>query len=256
MDNHELIWAFQKKIVEIYNQEKLTPLRGENDDYKINGKEILTWFHDVTNPNAVKHNLHLTYFDLQNDLFICSEEMIYFTAHLFLYRPYINNPLEEGHLFYGREVFPNRQNLEAKRYNMFADIVSQKAYNFWDRIGDLIASFFPERLKAHKVFFATAIDCVPEEFHSSENFIWLNDFKTNEYGRLNSIRKQIVHYSTTDTEYRQKHLQVKTREEMEKLQQEREDLPNYYKRQIQLSIEGFEKTMQLLEDFNKSLFAS
>ncbi|CAN5510292.1 hypothetical protein BH10BAC2_BH10BAC2_37310 [soil metagenome] len=73
---------------------------------------------------------------------------------------------------------------------------------------------------------------------------------------MNSIRKQIVHYSTTDTEYRQKHLQVKSREEMEKLQSERENLPEYYKRQIQLSLEGFDKTMQLLEDFNKTLFPS
>jgi len=39
MDNHELIWSFQKKIVEIYDQEDLVPLRGENDDYTINGKK-------------------------------------------------------------------------------------------------------------------------------------------------------------------------------------------------------------------------
>jgi hypothetical protein len=153
MDNYELIWSFQEKIVQIYKQQHLTPLRGENDDYKINGKEILTWFHDVTNPNALKYNLHNIYFDLQNDLLICSDEMIYFTAHLFLYGPYTNNPLQEGHIFGESEIFPNRQNLEAKRYNMFADIISQKTYNFWDRIGDLIASFFPDRIKAHKDFF-------------------------------------------------------------------------------------------------------
>lgn len=254
MDNHELIWEFQRKIVEIYNQQHLIPLRGENDSYQIDGKEILTWFHDVTNPNAIKHNLHTTYFDLQNDLFICSDEMIYFTAHLFLYKPYMNNPLEAGHEFYGREIFPNHQNIEAKRYNMFADIVSQKTYNFWDRIGDLIASFFPDIIKSHQVFFASAIECIPQDFHSSDNFKWLNEFKKNEYAKLNSIRKQIVHYTTTDTDYKQRHLKVKTREEMEILQAEREGLPEYYKNQIKLTLEGFEKTILLLEDFNRVLF--
>jgi hypothetical protein len=84
--------------------------------------------------------------------------------------------------------------------------------------------------------------------------MWLNDFKQNEYGKLNAIRKQIVHYMTTDTDYRQRHLQVKNRGEMEKLQAERESLPKYYKKQIQLTLDGFEKTMHLLEDFNKVLF--
>jgi hypothetical protein len=254
MDNHELIWEFQRKIVEIYNQQHLFPLRGENDSYQINGKEILMWFHDVTNPNSVKYNLHTTYFDLQNDLFICSDEMIYFTAHLFLYRPYMNNPLEAGHEFYGREIFPNHENIEAKRYNMFSDIVSQKTYNFWDRIGDLIASFFPDKIKSHQVFFSSAIDCIPQEFHSSDNFKWLNEFKENEYVKLNSIRKKIVHYTTTATDYKQRHLKVKTREEMEILQAEREGLPEYYKNQIKLTLEGFEKTLHLLEDFNRVLF--
>jgi len=111
MDNHELIWSFQKKIVEIYNQQNLIPLRGESDSYRINGREILTWYHDVTNANAIKQNAHISYFDLLNDLFICSDEMIYFTAHLFLYRPFINNPLNYGHECNGREVFPNIQNI-------------------------------------------------------------------------------------------------------------------------------------------------
>jgi hypothetical protein len=254
MDNRELILSFHRKIVEIYEEQYLIPLRGEKDDYKLRGKEILAWFHDVTNFNTLKYNLGMTYFDLINDLFYISDEMIYFTAHLFLYRPYINNPLNEGQMFGGREIFPNHQNLEAKRYNMFADIVSQKTYNFWDRIGDLIASFFPDRIKKNQVYFTTAIDCIPADFYSSDNFNWLNKFKNNDYVELNSIRKQIVHYTTTDTDYRKKHLQVKSREEMENLQTEREGLPEYYKKQIQLTLEGFEKTIYLLEDFNKVLF--
>jgi hypothetical protein len=255
MELHELIWEFQDKIIEVYNKEDLFPLRGRNDDYKINGREILTWYAEVTQKNASKYNLHSTYFDIQNDLFICSDELIYFTAHLFLYKPFINNPLFDSQVFNGKEIFPNYQNLEAKRYNMFADVVSQKAYNYWDRIGDLIASFFPEKLEAKQIYFPTSIEVIPKLFHKSQNYIWLNNFKNTEYKSLNKLRKQIVHYTTTDTDYRQKHLQIPMdKAAMILLQKEREELPGYYKNHINLTLAGFEKTMLLFEEFNASLF--
>jgi len=254
MDSNELILALQRKIIEIYKEQNLIPIRGENDNYLLNDKNIIKWFRAVTTPNSKKYNLQLTYFNLLNDLLICSDEMIYFTAHLFLYKPYINNPLEISQEINGVEIFPNYQNIEAKRYNMFVDIVSQKTYNFWDRIGDLIASFFPDKIKPHGVYFPAAIDCIPKEFHISHNFEWLNNFKQTEYSKLNSFRKQIVHYTTTDTDFRQKHIFVKNRAEMENLQFERERIPEYYKNQIKLTIEGFEKSLLLLEEFNKLLF--
>lgn len=257
MNTKELIWKFQEKIVEVYNKEFIVPLRGNNDDYQINGREILIWYSEITRKNATKYNLHSNYHDIQNDLFICSDEIIYFTAHLFLYKPFINNPLNDVHIFYEKEVFPNYQNLEAKRYNMFADIVSQKTYNYWDRIGDLIASFFPEKLKIKQIYFSKAIEIIPEEFHSSPNFIWLNNFKNTEYNDLNKMRRQIVHYATTDTDYNRRHLfNSSNREAMTILQVQREALPEYYKNQIKLTLEGFEKTMLLIEEFNSILFTS
>jgi hypothetical protein len=255
MDNHELINILQERVVEIYKKEELIPLRGKNDDYKINSRNILIWFHDVTNKNAVKYDLHMEYFNLQNDLLICSDEMIYFTAHLFLYLPYINNPLNEAHMFAGSEMFPNYQNIEAKRYNMFTDVVSQKTYNYWDRIGDLIASFFKDKIKPNQIYFTTAMDLIPEQFHSNSNYLWLLNFKNTEYKELNETRKQVVHYTTTDTNYRYSHLQIPTdKEAMIALQAKRTSLPEYYKKQIQLTLEGFKKTMQLLEEFNDVLF--
>ena len=118
----------------------------------------------------------------------------------------------------------------------------------------MIASFFPDKLKTDKVYFSTAIKYIPIEFQESPNYGWLKDFKDTHYKKLNELRKQVVHYTTTDTDYRHKHLQIKDRIAMEVLHSERENLPEYYKEQIQLSLVGFEKTMQLLEEFNTILF--
>jgi hypothetical protein len=106
---------------------------------------------------------------------------------------------------------------------------------------------FPENLK-NKILFSNAIDLIPSQFHSSDNYIWLKSFKDGNYRKLNELRKRIVHYFTTDTDYRHTHLLAIERSDMEKLQSEREGLPNYYKLELQRTIEGFERTLFLLEE--------
>ncbi|HEK22159.1 Cthe_2314 family HEPN domain-containing protein [Mucilaginibacter sp.] len=255
MDSQELIGVLQDKIVEIYKEQNLNCIRGIHLDYKLNGREILVWHSDVTR-KASNANQDFSYLENLDDIFFCSEELLYFTAYLFLYRPYINNPLDDGRMFNGEMVYPNYQNLESKRYSMYADVVSQKTYNFWDRIGDLLASYFPDRIKPHKVFFGTALDVIPEDFHKSDNYKWLRNFNDSNFSEVNRIRKRIVHYATSDTDYKNNHLKHSSnKEKMEKLQSERMSLPEFYQNQIKLTIEGFEKTLLLLEEFDDALFS-
>lgn len=256
MDRHELIWEYQRSIIDLYKEHNLTSLRGLDHKYEINGRQIIMWHSEVTRKCSVKHNGQFNYFKNFDDLLFCSDELLYFTAHLYLYRPYINNPVEEGFNFSGRMVYPNYQNLEAKRYSMFADVTSQKAYNYWDRIGDLIASFFPDKLKPHKVFFPSAIEAIPADFHNSDNYLWLKKFKENGYVELNKMRKQIVHYTTSDTDFKHKHLErTNDKEAMQELQREREYIADFYKNHISLTLIGLEKTLLFFEDINPKLFA-
>jgi len=54
--------AFNKKIQDIYQSESLVALRGENDNYKLNGRELLTWTSDVVRPNQVAYSLGSKYY--------------------------------------------------------------------------------------------------------------------------------------------------------------------------------------------------
>jgi len=181
---------------------------------------------------------------------------MYFTAQLFLYLPYINNPLNDSFNFQGSPVFPNYQNFEARRYSMFADVASQKVYNYWNSIGDLLATFFPNQMNQKRIYFGTAIDKIPTQFQNSSNYIWLKDFKKNQYAQLNLIRNQVVHYTTTDTEYRHQHLEIiYDKPAIISLQQNREGLADYYKEHLKLGNEGYEKTLLLLlEEINQVLY--
>lgn len=147
--------------------------------------------------------------------------------------------------------YPNIQNVESIRYSMFADTTSQKAYNFWDRIGDLLASFFPGLLKPFDISFIKVIEAIPKENQHSENFIWLKKFKETDYSELNKKRKKIVHYINSDTEFKYKHLErISDKESMQALQSERENLADFYKKHLSLTIAGFEKTLLFLDEIS------
>ena len=131
---------------------------------------------------------------------------------------------------------------------MFSNIVSEKLYNYWDRIGDLLATYFPSSIKPEQVFFPKAIEIIPSDYYDNENYRWLKDFKENGYKILNQIRKQTVHYTTEDTRFKHEHLNSSTeKEHMEELFKNRYSLADIYKNQLDLTLIGFEKTLLLIE---------
>ena len=255
MTDDTLITELQEKIIEIYRKYAILNLKGPDNDYRIEGHQILSWYHKVVRKNRIKYPGAMNYFELFDDLSFCSDEIIYFTAHLFLYRPHINNPLNDVTYLNGSPIYPNHQNIASKRYSMYANVVAEKLYNYWDRIGDLIASFFPGQLNPQRVFFPTAIAAIPQQFRASENYKWLASFLHDQYKILNETRIQTVHYIGTDGKYRTAHLKVAAdRAAMEQLQAERHNLPEYYNGQIQLTREGFVRAVLLLEEITAALY--
>ncbi|TWI80602.1 hypothetical protein IQ13_3281 [Lacibacter cauensis] len=251
-----IIWDFDRTIISVYNEYSLTSLRGLKDDFIINGRQILQWYFDAVRKGQCKYYEAFNYHQNFDDLIFCSDEIMYFLAHMYLYRPYLNNPVQDGFYFGDGMLYPNYQNLESKRYSMFSNIVSEKLYNYWDRIGDLIATYFPALIKPEQVYFPKAIEIIPKEYHDNENYIWLKEFKENQYRKLNQIRKQAVHYTTEDTLFKHKHLNSPSeKEQMEELFKNRYDLADVYKAQLELTLSGFEKTLLLIETVTEKTLA-
>jgi len=255
MDPKRAIWKYQDAIVDTYREQSLTCLTGLDHNYLLSGRNILQWHLNVITKAAVR-NTQFQYYENMDDIFFCSDQLLFFTANLYLYRPYINNPLRDAIPVGGGEIYPNYENIEGKRYNMFADIASQAAYNYWERIGGLIASFFPDRIEPDRVFFSAAIDSVPEQFQANEHFAWLREFQEDGYRELNKKRKQVVHYTSLYTDFRYEHLRnPKDKQAVEGLQVAREGLAEFYKQHISLTLAGYEKTLFLLEEVATKLFS-
>lgn len=253
MNNNEIIWAYHGAIQDIYRLESLKCLRGENDSYMIKDKQILLWHSSVTRRCMIKYE-----FDRSknlDDLLLHSDEIMHFTAQLYLYKPYLNDPIKDAVITSVTPIYPNIQNFEAKRYYMYTDIVCEKLYSFWHRIGDLIASFFPNLISKNRIYFTTAFDVIPKEYHDHESYIWLKYFRENEYKELNEKRREIVHYSSTNTQSLYSHLfDVGDKQEIEKWIQERGEITEFSKRHLYLSLDGVYHTLTLLEHIEKIIF--
>lgn len=163
----------------------------------------------------------------------------------------MNSPIDDGLPFAGKMLYPNYENLPAYRYSMFADVVSQKLYNYWDRIGDLIAAYFPDLLKPHQVYFPKIIDVIPVQYHN-EYYFWLREFRDFDYKIINQSRKEIVHYNTIGTKFKHDHLQnSRNYKKIKSLTDDRYELVDFFKKQLHISITGFEKTVLFVETITK-----
>ncbi|AWH86840.1 hypothetical protein HYN59_17765 [Flavobacterium album] len=251
MKNIELIEELQNKISTIYLKEQLFPLRGENDSYEIDNKPILIWHGDVTRHCWCHYKAHFNFDDNIDELLYSSDEIVYFTAHLYLYRPYISTPLRDAYSIEGKMIYPALYNLPRKRYDMYIGIVFEKIYNYWDRIGDLIAAFFPHLFKGN-IYLNTTIKGLKDKYNGNENFEWLLNFVNNEYSDFNTQRINIVHYTSHNTSTKSQQLrQVTDYNETKLLSEKILNFPDYFKEMNELAKTGFIKTRRFLDDVNK-----
>ena len=254
MEIVDILNGFNNKINDIYTEFDLDCINRLDLSRKIHEKQMLSWHSEVTRKCQISNNFHFDYSQNYDDLSNCSNEVLYFVAHLYLYRPYMNSPIEDKIWFSTRMIYPNYVNLGTTRYYMFADVVSEKLYNFWDRIGDLIASFYPELIKESRVYFPTAFDIIPKEYHTLESYQWLKNFRETSYKDLNNKRKEIVHYTTSITSSKWSHLKLKSEEEIRDWLLKRDGLADYYKAHIDYTIEGFYQTLLLLEEIDRTKY--
>ena len=96
---------------------------------------------------------------------------------------------------------------------------------------------------------------IPEQFHQHDSYKWLKEFRETTYKKLNGKRKEIVHYTSSDTDIRYKHLNVATEKEgIEKWVEERNSIPDFFKEQMPILLDGFYQTITLLEIIDKEIF--
>lgn len=231
--NIEVLDFLREKILAVYTSENMVCLSDNHFDFK--GVNIMAV------PDAgFEHPLWNSYKNLR-DIINCNQDLMYFTGNLFLYRPLINNPLDDvDATTFDFPVSHYHQNIYDHRYCSYVSAAFEKAYNFWDRIGDLLHSFYPNLIPNIKsVDFVRMVDKVYELGERDEDFLWIRDFKDTDYADLNKFRRDVVHYYQYETTYHFNHaVNAVNFDELAILWNEKRGFPEYFKRHLGLSCEG------------------
>lgn len=245
-DKDELIEHYHRVLINIYKEKNLKCLRGIRNEYEINGRNILIWRANATKPFLANEEFNFT--ENESDTYFISDELWHFTASAYLYLPYINNPLKDKFTTAeGVTIFPNIQNVYSLKYDIYTSTAFEKIYNFWDRIGDLIAACIDTGLQKRQIYFPKVIENIPGEFRTGENFEWLSNFCSTDYKEMNKKRRNIVHYNTTGTEFKMNHLNSASNEQkMTDLFEERCNIPNYLRGAISNTITGYSRVLDYL----------
>jgi hypothetical protein len=192
----------------------------------------------------------------EHDLCFLSEEITYFTAMLYLYRPFVENPLSSPIKIDGKTFYIADQTLEGKRYDYFVDILFEKIHSFYDRLANQIAVLFPDKLKKKdNIHFHKVIEKLQVDYADNNDFSWLLNFRDNEYKVMNDQRRNSVHkISIVTKNFNEQALKNSMDYEKTKgLTDKRMDYPDYFKKMHYLCLLGFEKTLGFLEVVKKKI---
>lgn len=254
MEEIELLKSLNARIIEIYNEQDLSPITGKDSKMNLqNGKPLLSWSNSITrHRNCAFRATPVNYQHLIDDLMFISDELLYFTSHLFLYRPHISDPLKNAFTTAnGQVVYPVFTNFAGKRYEMYLNVCYEKAYNFWDRIGDLLASFFPSDFPGN-IYFLSVVRKLKTMYPVNADLVWLDNFATTVFYDYNETRKKSVHTITQRTENKWKQLgQVGDEQKSRELSDEILGYPDEFKKMLDFCSEGIVRTLDFLEFVNK-----
>lgn len=240
-DNLRIFRDFDEVVKKQYNT---IPLK-DIGDINIEEENSVTFFHRIVMSKQKLKPSTDSYPKIYNELLFISRDIKYYTALLFFFKPYITDSSYDG---------TYNQTLEDRRYMMFASICFQSVYNFWDRIGDLLAMFFNTGLNDTSIYFSRVLNNFPEQYKKSKNFQWLQSHYNQEIKEFLGQRDNIVHFYQLECEYYWKVIEAKmdvnkTRE----IQKDKESFPEKFKQQIDFILKGFEITLKLIEELPAKL---
>nr|WP_319397639.1 Cthe_2314 family HEPN domain-containing protein [uncultured Carboxylicivirga sp.] len=236
------------ELAQIIKREKLVSLSDNEYTYK-DLNVLLLSTSSIENRNNAFHRFH----KVKNvwDLVNCNNDLKLFTAHLFFYRPLINNPIEEAFFLDGKFNSVYDQTSSDWLYSSFVSCCYEKLYNFWDRIGDSLAYYLNVDIKEEQVNFPKVIDILNKNELLKENIYFnkLLDFKNNEFKEFNKHRKDIVHYYQFETTFRFEHaINSGNKAKIEELWNWKRRMPEYFSEHLKISCEGYYNTYKLINN--------
>ena len=148
-------------------------------------------------------------------------------------------------------MYPHYETRSSSRFDSYSDIVAEKLYAYWTRIGHLLNRYLPKPLKDNSVDFSRVIDQYTDKmqaYHHNPGYMWLKEFKDKQQRELNEERSIIVHHTTNRTGFAYDHRKDFDYDRLKELMDERRSRPGFFKEHLRLSLVALEKALDLIAE--------
>jgi len=221
-----------------------------NENIKFNNKNFLQFATEITRKPR-NYSVCINDFKIIDDIARISQDLEYLIGEIAQLKGYIGNYISNPQRVDGKTYYSYNMSFIDKRYFYLIGVMFEILYNFWDKIGDLLAIYFTPNLPTRQIYFPIVIDNIQSPYNQSQNYIWLKNFKENEYHFLNNERKQVVHYINIESKFYETYRsKFDNKTELLQLQKEKIGLTDILKNQFNLTINGFEKAFLLIDEIN------
>lgn len=136
------------------------------------------------------------------------------------------------------------------RFFYFVDDVFMRLYNFWNRVANFLNIFFELEKDEDKVYFSPIMDKLAINVGADRNFQSLQKFRESEYKDIiNKRRRKIVHRKSSSFTYFESFLKnIQKPEVLSKLQEDRDELPQFFITSYKRTIQGMDEMLALIKD--------
>lgn len=232
MQDKELLDDLFYRLKDIKEEKGMLHIAERN----IDNTRPLTFYTKVTTQRDSIREVPLNLWD---DLFYISNDLVHYTCLLFLLRPLINDATREDGTYH--------QNWYDARFLSYASALHFAVYNFWDRIGDLLYSFFETGLPNNSVYVGRVLNNFPSRHRESHFYKRLRGIYEDHVRPIVSERNEDAHTTSIPTSHFYGILLARGGEMDEKVEDKR-SLPDVFREQIDFAYEGFELALRLIAD--------
>lgn len=221
-----------------------------NDNVRFSNKNFLQFATDITSKPR-NQNVCISDSKIIDDIARISQDLEYLIGEITQLKNYIGNYISNPQMLNDKIHYNYNMSFIDKRYFYLIGVMFEILYNFWDKIGDVLAIYFTPNLPNRQIYFPIVIDNIQSPYIQSQNYIWLKTFKENEYNYLNNVRKQVVHYFNIESEFYETYmLKSDNKPELLHLQEEKIGFTDILKKQFNMTISGLEKAFLLIDEIN------
>lgn len=235
MQELEHFREFNEQIFKVYDERNLKNL----SQLKFDDKSSSAFFSDVLRRKVNIFPLPYSDFKIHDELDFITKDIKYVIGVLHFLKPFIIDT------DYSQGTY--RQNLEDRRYLMYANFGLQSIYNFWDRIGDILHLYFETGLTIDNVYLGRVLNNIKPEHKAKPEYQALNSIYESHLKTFFNERNVTVHHFQLECQFYWGFIEAsRDLGKQAELNKRKHDLPSLFVHLLNLCFEGFKAAVDLI----------